>query len=109
MPDMTRFWDTHNKKDGRMADPRTSQPKVSNRLSPIAIVIAVALMAMVAIALLKTAGHHVTPTGVKAPMAAAPATVMPQQSSVPDAPQPMANTNDASELQHPNGISNTAR
>jgi hypothetical protein len=100
-----------------MADPRTPsgrtpsgpQPKVSNRISPIAIVIAVALVAMVAIALLKTAGHHVTPTGVKAPMAAAPNTVMPQQSSVPDTQQPMANTNDAPELQHPNGISNTGR
>jgi hypothetical protein len=87
-----------------MADLRTPQSKgpqaqVSNRLSPIAIVIAVALLAMVAIALLKTADHHVTPTGVKAPMAAPANTVMPQQSSVPNTPAPMANTNDAVEIQ----------
>jgi hypothetical protein len=90
-----------------MADPRSPQskgpqPRVSNRLSPIAIVVAVALVAMVAIAVLKTAGNHVTPTGVKTPMAAPANAVMPQASSVPNAPAPMANTNDAAEIQPAN-------
>lgn len=84
-----------------MVDPRNPQPKVSNRISPIAIAIAAALVAMVAIALLKTAGHHETPTGVRVPMAAPANTVMPQQSTVPNAPAPMANTNDAAEIQQP--------
>jgi hypothetical protein len=95
-----------------MADPRTPSskgpsPQVSNRLSPIAIVIAVALVAMVAIALLKTADHHVTPTGVKAPMAAPANAVMPQQSSVPNRPAPMSKTPESVEIQPPTG--NTGR
>jgi hypothetical protein len=90
-----------------MVDPRTPtgpqpkgpSPKVSNRISPIAIAIAVALLAMVAIALLKTADHHVTPSGVRAPMDTPVNTLMPRQSTVPNTPAPMANTNDATEIQ----------
>ena len=41
-----------------MADPNIPTPKVSNRISPLAIIIAVALVAFVVIAFLKAEGHH---------------------------------------------------
>lgn len=94
-----------------MTDPETPHPKVSNRISPIAIVVVVALVAAVLFEVFRTAGHHVTPTGVKAPMAAPANTVMPQQSTVSNTPAPTANTNDASEAQPTGnevGVTNTS-
>ncbi len=83
-----------------MSDPELPRPKVSNRLSPIAIIVIVALIGMVLIAVLRTQGHHHTPTGVNVPLAQSSANVtMPQQPTVANHPQPMANTNDAVEAQ----------
>ena len=81
-----------------MADPDITPPKVSNRISPVAIIIAVALIAFVAIAFFKAEGHHTTATGVQVPIAQSSRNVAePTQSHVADTPQPAANTNDSFE------------
>ncbi len=82
-----------------MVDSNTPTPKVSNRISPLAIIIAMALIAFVVIAFLKVEGHHTSGTGVKAPIAQSGGgePVMPQQSHVQNTQQPSAKTNDAME------------
>ena len=83
-----------------MADPNITEPKVSNKISPLAIIIAVALVVLVVFAFVKMEGHRRSPTGVDAPMAQTPGNiVMPRQSDVPNTLQPAANTNDSSEAQ----------
>ncbi len=83
-----------------MADPDAPNPKVSNTISPLAVIIAVVLAGLLVFAFLKMRGHHVTPTGVDAPTAQSGGNVvMPQQPNVPNTPQPAANTSDASEAQ----------
>jgi hypothetical protein len=73
------------------------EPKVSNRVSPLAVIVVVILIGIVAMVLVKRHGHHVTPGGVAVPMAAAGNAVMPQQPSNDTTLQPRANTNDAME------------
>ena len=83
-----------------MADPNVTPPKVSNNISPLAIIIAVALVVLVIFAFMKMRGHHVTPSGADSPMAQSGGNVvMPQQPNLPNTLQPAANTNDASEAQ----------
>lgn len=84
-----------------MPDPDVTPPRVSNRISPLAIIIVLALIVCVLIAVFEMRGRHVTPTGVSVPTTQTMTGVQgpPRQSTVPDTLQPKANTNDASESQ----------
>jgi hypothetical protein len=79
-----------------MSDPQP-EPRVSNRMSPLAAIVVVILIGIVVVAFVKRHGHHVTPSGVSVPMAAASNAVMPRQPSPATTLQPRANTNDAAE------------
>ena len=80
-----------------MTDP-TPNPRVSNKVSPLAVIIVVILVGIVAVALLKQRhGHHVTPSGATAPLSAPTTAVAPQPTDLPDAGAPRAKTNDGPE------------
>ena len=79
-----------------MTDPKPN-PKVSNKISPLAVIVAIILVGVVIVALVNVRGHHQTPTGATAPMAGAANTIMPQQPNLPDGVAPRANTNDSME------------
>jgi hypothetical protein len=73
------------------------KPKVSNKVSPLAVIAVVILIGILVVAFVNQHGQHRTPSGVSAPQAAQDNAVMPEQSKVPNGPAPMANTNDAIE------------
>ena len=79
-----------------MTEPEPN-PRVSNKISPLAVIVAIILVGVVVVALVNVRGHHETPTGATAPMAAAANTVMPQQPDLPNGVAPRAHTNDAVE------------
>ena len=79
-----------------MSEPQP-EPRVSNRISPLAVIVVVILIGIVVVAFVKRHGHHVTPSGVAVPMAASGPAVMPQQPSNTTTLQPRADTNDANE------------
>ena len=70
--------------------------RVSNKVSPLAVIVVVILIGIVVVAFVKRHGHHETPSGVQVPMAASTG-VMPKQPDIPNGPAPRANTNDAVE------------
>jgi hypothetical protein len=78
-----------------MTEPQPN-PRVTNKVSPLAVIVVIILIGIVVVALVNRRGHHESASGVKAPMAASNG-VMPEQSSVPNGPGPAANTNDAVE------------
>ena len=71
-------------------------PRVSNKVSPLAVIVVIILIGIVVVALVGHHGSHKSASAVASPMAASNA-VMPEQSRVPNGPAPMANTNDAVE------------
>ena len=71
-------------------------PKVSNKVSPLAVIVVIILIGIVVVAFVKHHGHHESASGMQAPMADSNA-VMPEQPKVPNGPAPRANTNDAIE------------
>ena len=79
-----------------MTDPKPN-PRVSNKISPLAVIVAIILIGVVIVAFVNVRGHHETPTGASAPMAGSPHTVMPQQPNLPNGVAPRAHTNDAVE------------
>ena len=66
-----------------MTEPQPD-PKVSNKISPLAVIVVIILVGIVVVAFVKRHGHHETPGGMKAPMAAPSAAVMPQQPHLPN-------------------------
>ena len=81
-----------------MSDPEIPTAKVSNRISPLAVIVALALVGFVVYAFVKAEGHHTSRTGVQAPIAQSSRNVAePEQSTVSNTPQPAANTNDSFE------------
>ena len=78
-----------------MTEPQPN-PRVSNKLSPLAVIVVIILIGIVIVAFVKRHGHHESASGMQAPMAASNG-VMPQQPNLPDGPAPRANTNDAVE------------
>ena len=79
-----------------MTEP-TPNPKVSNKISPLAVIVAIILIGIVIVAFVNVRGHHVTPTGQTAPQVAPSTAVMPKQPDLPNGAAPRANTNDAVE------------
>ena len=79
------------------------RPRVSNKTSPLAVIIVVILLGIVVVALLKQHGHHVTPSGVKAPLSAPDTAVAPQPRDLPNTGARPANTNDGSEATNATG------
>ena len=79
-----------------MSEPQPN-PRVSNKISPLAVIVVIILVGIVIVAFVKRHGHHETPTGESAPMAAPANTVMPQQPNLPNGLAPRAHTNDAVE------------
>ena len=79
-----------------MSEPQPN-PRVSNKISPLAVIVVIILVGIVIVAFVKRHGHHETPGGMKAPMAAPSNAVMPQQPNLPNGMAPRANTNDAME------------
>ena len=74
------------------------RPRVSSKISPLAVIIVVILVGIVAVALLKQRhGQHVTPSGATAPLSAPTGAVAPQPTDLPNAGAPAANTNDGPE------------
>jgi hypothetical protein len=78
-----------------MSDPQ-QPPRVSNKVSPLAVIVVIILVGIVIVALVNRRGHHTSANGMQAPMAASNG-VMPQQPDLPNGPAPRANTNDAVE------------
>ena len=85
-----------------MSEPQPN-PRVSNRVSPLAVIVVVILIGIVIVAFVKRHGHHVTPSGVAVPMAASSTATMPRQPSNTTTLQPRANTNDGMEAGPGNG------
>ncbi len=79
-----------------MSEPQPD-PRVSNKISPLAVIVVIILVGIVIVAFVKRHGHHETPGGIRAPMAAPSNAVMPQQPNLPNGMAPRANTNDAME------------
>ncbi len=79
-----------------MTDPQPN-PRVSNKISPLAVIVVIILIGIVIVAFVKRHGRHETPGGMSAPMAAPANTVMPQQPNLPNGVAPRAHTNDAVE------------
>ena len=79
-----------------MSEPQPN-PRVSNKISPLAVIVVIILIGIVIVAFVKRHGHHETPGGMRAPMAAPSNAVMPQQPNLPNGMAPRANTNDAME------------
>ena len=77
-----------------MTDPQPN-PRVSGRISPLAVIVVVILIGFVVVAFVKERGRRETPSGATAPVAAAPPTRMPQQPNLPNGLAPRAHTNDA--------------
>ncbi len=77
-----------------MTDPQPN-PRVSNKISPLAVIVVVILIGFVVVAFVKERARRETPSGASAPVAAAPPTRMPHQPDLPDKLAPRANTNDA--------------
>ncbi len=71
-------------------------PRVSNKVSPLAVIVAIILVGIVIVALVRHQGTHTSATGEKVPTATTNS-IMPEQSSVPNGPAPRANTNDSVE------------
>ena len=78
-----------------MTEPQPN-PRVSNKISPLAVIVVIILIGIVIVAFVKQHGQHGSASGMKAPEAVSNS-VMPEQSSVPNGPAPRANTNDAVE------------
>ena len=78
-----------------MTEPQPN-PRVSNKISPLAVIVVIILIGIVIVAFVKRHGHHESASGVQAPMAASNG-VMPQQPHLPNGMAPRANTNDAIE------------
>ena len=79
-----------------MSEPQPN-PRVSNKISPLAVIVVIILVGIVIVAFVKRHGHHETPSGMKAPMVAPSNAVMPRQPDLPNGMAPRANTNDAVE------------
>ena len=79
-----------------MTDPQPN-PRVSNKISPLAVIVVIILIGIVVVAFVKRHGVHETPSGATAPMAAAANTIMPTQPHLPNGLAPRAHTNDAAE------------
>lgn len=79
-----------------MTDPQPN-PRVSNKISPLAVIVVIILIGIVIVAFVKRHGHHETPGGTKVPMAAPANTIMPQQPDLPNHIAPRAHTNDGIE------------
>ena len=79
-----------------MSEPQPN-PRVSNKISPLAVIVVIILIGIVIVAFVKHRGHHETPGGMRAPMAPQANTIMPQQPNLPNGPAASANTNDAIE------------
>ena len=79
-----------------MTEPQPN-PRVSNKISPLAVIVVIILVGIVIVAFVKGRSHHETPGGMRAPMAASVNTVMPQQPNLPNGTAPRAHTNDAIE------------
>ena len=78
-----------------MSEPQPN-PRVSNKLSPLAVIVVIILIGIVIVAFVNGHGHHTSASGMKAPMARSNG-VMPEQPNLPNGPAPRANTNDAVE------------
>ena len=78
-----------------MTEPQPN-PRVSNKISPLAVIVVIILIGIVIVAFVQRRGHHESASGVNAPMAASNG-IMPQQPNLPNGPAPRANTNDAVE------------
>ncbi len=79
-----------------MTEPQPN-PRVSNKISPLAVIVVIILIGIVIVAFVKRHGHHETPNGTRAPMAAPSNAIMPQQPNLPNNVAPRAHTNDAVE------------
>ena len=79
-----------------MSEPQPN-PRVSNKISPLAVIVVIILIGIVIVAFVKRHGHHETASGMRAPMAAPTNAVMPQQPNLPNGVAPRAGTNDAVE------------
>lgn len=79
-----------------MSEPQPN-PRVSNKISPLAVIVVIILAGIVIVAFVKRHGHHETPGGMSAPMAAPSNAVMPQQPNLPSGVAPRAHTNDGME------------
>ena len=88
--------------DPEMTEPPPN-PRVSSKMSPLAVIIAVILVGIIVVALVKQRQHHVTPSGVRAPMVAPSTAVAPQPTNLPNAGAPPANTNDGAEAANATG------
>ena len=78
-----------------MTEPQPN-PRVSNKISPLAVIVVIILIGFVVVAFVKSHGHHESASGMKAPMAASNG-VMPQQPNLRTGGAPRSNTNDAVE------------
>jgi ABC-type uncharacterized transport system permease subunit len=79
-----------------MSEPQPN-PKVTNKVSPLAVIVVIIIIGIVVVALVNRRGHHQSASGVNAPMAQSNG-VMPEQSNVPNGVVPAsANSNDAVE------------
>jgi hypothetical protein len=80
-----------------------ARPRVTSKTSPLAVIVVVILVGIVIVALVKQRGHHVTPSGVKVPMAASTAAAPPQPTDLPNTVAPSANSNDGPEAANAQG------
>jgi ABC-type uncharacterized transport system permease subunit len=79
-----------------MTEP-SPNPKVTNKVSPLAVIVVIILIGVVIVAFVNRRGHHVTASGVNVPMAASNA-VMPEQPNPSNTlVQASGNSNDAVE------------
>lgn len=59
------------------------RPRVSKRVSPLAVIVVVIVVGLIAIAVMRARHNVETPSGVKVPTSAQPNTVMPRQPDLP--------------------------